>query len=47
MYKRKLMVRAIALAYLLPAAAQANDSNEMEKLRAELQQLKQSYETRI
>jgi hypothetical protein len=41
------MARAIALAFLLPAAAQANDSNEMEKLRAEIQQLKQSYETRI
>ena len=43
----KITARAIALAFLLPAAANANDSNEMEKLRAELQQLKQSYETRI
>lgn len=47
MYHHKPMARAIALAFLLPAAAQANDSNEMEKLRAEIQQLKQSYETRI
>ena len=43
----QLMVRAIALAFLLPAAAQANDSDEMEKLRAEVQQLKQGYESRI
>lgn len=43
----KITARAIALAFLLPAAANANDSNEMEKLRGELQQLKQSYETRI
>jgi hypothetical protein len=47
MYKPKLMVSAIALACLLPGAAQANDSDEMEKLRAEIQQMKQSYETRI
>jgi len=47
MYKRKFMARAIALAFLLPMAAQANDSEEMEKLRAELQQIKQNYETRI
>lgn len=47
MYKHKLMARAIALAFLLPVAAQANDSEEMEKLRAEIQQLKQNYETRI
>jgi hypothetical protein len=47
MYKRKLMVRAIALAFLLPVAAQANDSEEMEKLRAEIQQMKQNYEGRI
>ncbi len=47
MFKPKLMVRAIALTFLLPAAAQANDSEEMEQLRAELQQMKQSYEGRI
>ena len=39
--------RVIALALLLPAVANANDSDEMEKLRGEVQQLKQSYETRI
>ena len=43
----KLMVRAIALAFLLPAAAQANDSDEMEKLRGELQEMKKTYESRI
>jgi hypothetical protein len=47
MYKRKLMARAIALAFLIPVAAQANDSEEMEKLRAEIQQMKQNYEGRI
>ena len=47
MHNHKLMARAIALAFLLPAAANANDSDEMEKLRAEIQQMKQSYETRI
>ena len=43
----KLMARAIALAFLLPAAAQANDSSEMEKLRGELQEMKKTYESRI
>lgn len=43
----KIMVRAIALALLLPVVAKANDSGELEALRAEIQQLKQSYETRI
>ena len=47
MFKPKLMVRAIALTFLLSAVAQANDSEEMEQLRAELQQMKQSYEGRI
>lgn len=47
MLKRKPMARAIALVFLLPLAAQANDSEEMEKLRAEIQQMKQSYEARI
>lgn len=56
MFKLNLMAcsvaRAIPFALLLPAAfsplvAQANDSDEMEKLRAEIQQMKQSYEGRI
>lgn len=47
MYKHKKLARAITFAFLLPTAAQANDSEEMEKLRAEIQQMKQSYETRI
>ncbi len=41
------MARAIALAFLLPAVAQANDSDEMEKLRGELQEMKKTYESRI
>jgi len=47
MFKRKPMVRSLALALLLPVAAQANDSEEIEKLRAEIQQMKQNYEARI
>ncbi len=47
MYNHKLMARAIALTFLLPALVQANDSDELEKLRAEIQQMKQNYETRI
>ncbi len=47
MYKRKLMASAIALTFLLPAVAKANDSNELENLRAEIQQMKQNYEARI
>ncbi len=43
----KLLVSAIALACLLPAAAKANDSKELEALRAEIQQMKQVYELRI
>ena len=47
MFSQKLLVRAIALTFLLPAAAKANDSNELEALRAEIQHMKQSYEARI
>ena len=47
MYNRKIIACAVALACQLPCAAQANDSDELEKLRAEIQQLKQSYEGRI
>jgi len=47
MFNQKILVRAIALTFLLPAAAKANDSGELEALRAEIQQMKQSYETRI
>ena len=47
MHKTDLLARTIALAFLLPAAAHANDSEEIEKLRAEIQQMKQNYETRI
>lgn len=47
MYQRKLIACAVAFAFQLPCAAHANDSNELEKLRAEIQQMKQSYESRI
>ena len=47
MFNQKILVRAVALTFLLPAAAKANDSNELEALRAEIQQMKQSYESRI
>lgn len=47
MFNQKVLVRAIALTFLLPAAAKANDSSELEALRAEIQQMKQSYESRI
>jgi hypothetical protein len=47
MFNQKVLVRAIALTFVLPAAAKANDSNELEALRAEIQQMKQSYESRI
>ena len=47
MFNHKILVRAIALSFLLPAAAKANDSNELEALRAEIQQMKQNYEARI
>jgi hypothetical protein len=47
MFNRKIIACAIAHAFLLPVAAQANDSEEVEKLRAEIQQMKQGYETRI
>ena len=47
MYPRRLLASAVALACALPFAAKANDDLELEKLRAELQQLKQNYESRI
>ncbi len=47
MFKRRLLACAIALAcgHAIPAAA--NDNDELEKLRAEVQQMKQGYESRI
>jgi len=47
MFRPKLTACAVALACAFPALASANDSEEMEKLRAEIQQMKQSYESRI
>ncbi len=42
MYNRKIIACAVALAFQLPSAAQAHDSDEMEKLRAEIQQALES-----
>lgn len=45
MFNQKMIACAIALA--LPLSAQANDSDELEKLRADIAQMKQNYESRI
>ena len=47
MLNRKMMALAIAAIMAEPFCAQANDSKELESLRAEIQQMKQQYETRI
>jgi hypothetical protein len=47
MYKHILLAGAIALTCGYPALAAAGDSDEMEKIRAEVQEMKQSYEARI
>jgi len=47
MYRPKLAACAVAVACAFPAWASANDSEEMEKIRAEIQQMKQNYEARI
>jgi hypothetical protein len=47
MVKSKLAACAVAAACVFPAWASANDSEEMEKIRAEIQQMKQNYEARI
>jgi hypothetical protein len=47
MFNRKLLVCAVAFACGYPMLAVANDSDELEKIRAEVQQMKQSYESRI
>lgn len=47
MFKPKLTALAVSAALVAPFAASANDSNELEKLRAEIQQMKQNYENRI
>lgn len=45
--KPKLTAMAVAIAFGVPLTAAANDSEEMEKIRSELQQMKQNYEARI
>ncbi len=47
MFNRKLLACAVALACGHSPLAAANDSDELEKIRAEVQQMKQSYEARI
>jgi hypothetical protein len=47
MITKKLVASAVALACGTPLLASANDSDEMEKLRAEVQQMRNSYENRI
>lgn len=47
MITKRLLASAIALACGTPMLAAANDSDELEKLRAEVQQMRESYEARI
>ena len=47
MFKHKLLASAVALACGYSTLAAANDNDELEKLRAEVQQMKQGYEARI
>lgn len=47
MFKPKLTALAVSITLTAPLVASANDSSEMEKLRAEIQQMKESYESRI
>lgn len=47
MFRPKLTALAVAIALGMPIMARANDSAEMESIRAEIQQMKQNYEARI
>jgi hypothetical protein len=47
MLKPTLTAFAVAAALAAPVSAQANDSEEMEKIRAEVQSMRESYEARI
>lgn len=47
MIERKLTALAVFAALATPCAASANDADELEKLRAEIQQMKENYENRI
>lgn len=47
MFKRNTLACAVACVCLHSALANANDSNELESIRAEIQQMKQNYESRI
>jgi len=47
MFKRKLLACAVALACGHPFGVSANDSTELEKIRSEIQQMKENYEARI
>ena len=47
MFRPKLTACAVAIVLGAPSVASANDSTEMESIRAEIQQMKQNYEARI
>lgn len=47
MLQKKLTACAVALLFGAPLQAVANDSTEMERIRAEIQQMRENYESRI
>src|SRR3954454_10458064 len=47
MFKLRLLMCAVALATALPAPASAQNSNELEEIRKQIEALKDAYETRI
>jgi len=47
MFRPKLTACAVAIVLGAPSVTSANDSTEMESIRAEIQQMKQNYEARI
>lgn len=47
MHTRKLLAAAVTLALGAPATAAAGDGAELEQIRAEIRQLKETYEARI
>ena len=46
-FKRKILAASIALALAAPLGAQAADSTELAQIRAQIKQMKESYEARI
>ena len=47
MFRYTLIASGLALAFVSPLSASAADASEMQKIRAEIQQMKDNYETRI